>query len=142
MYDARVIADYVIAYYEKADWCISNLKLQKVLYFLQAEYLVSTGNKLFDDEIEAWGIGPVIPSVYREYKIFGGASIPAFNKKMPWIAYDDCKIINPMLDHLKDLSSTYLTQVTIHQRPWIRNYSSYETRIIPVNEIREYFMED
>ena len=61
---------------------------------------------------------------------------------MPWIAHDDAEIINPMLDHLKDLSSTYLTQVTIHQKPWIRNYSSYETRIIPVNEIRDYFKED
>ena len=46
MYDARTIADYVISYYEKTDWVISNLKLQKVLYFLQAQYLVSYNKKL------------------------------------------------------------------------------------------------
>ena len=142
MYDARTIADYVIAYYEKTDWVVSNLKLQKVLYFLQAQYLVSCNKKLFDDEIEAWGFGPVVPSVYHEYKIFGSASIPGFNKKMPRIAKEDAVIINEMLEHLRNMSSTYLTQLTIRQTPWIRNYSSYCTRTIPAIEIRDYFKED
>lgn len=142
MYDARKIADYVITYYDKTDWVISNLKLQKVLYFLQAQYLVSTGNKLFEDEIEAWDFGPVVPSVYHEYKIFGSACIPGFNKKMPCIASDDKVIVDTMLERLRNLSSTYLTQVTIRQNPWMRNYSSYCTRVIPTNEIRDYFKED
>ena len=118
------------------------MKLQKVLYFLQAQYLVSYNKKLFDDEIEAWGFGPVVPSVYHEYKIFGSASIPGFNKKMPRIAKEDAVIINEMLEHLRNMSSTYLTQITIHQTPWIRNYSSYCTRTIPAIEIRDYFKED
>lgn len=142
MYDARTIADYVIAYYERTDWVISNLKLQKVLYFLQAQYLVSYNKRLFDDEIEAWGIGPVVPSVYQEYKIFGSASIPGFNKQMPRIVKEDAILIDEMLERLRNMSSTYLTQITIRQTPWIRNYSSYCTRIIPVVEIRDYFKED
>lgn len=142
MYDARKIADYVICYYENSGGLVSNLKLQKILYFLQAEYLVVKGKRLFEDEIEAWGCGPIIPSVYKEYSMFGSASIPGFNKTMPTISVDDILIINPILEKLRDMSSTYLTQITLHQTPWIRNYSNCITRRIPVEEIREFFMED
>lgn len=141
MYDARVIAKYIIGYYANIDWSISNLKLQKVLYFLQAQYLVTHDKKLFDDEIEAWGMGPVVPSVYREYSMFGGASIPCFNKEMPVIRGDDAALIDDMLEKLKDLSSAYLTQIVIHQKPWMQNFSEFCTRIIPAEEIRDYFME-
>lgn len=142
MYDARTIADYVITYYDKTDWVISNLKLQKVLYFLQAQHLVSTDKKLFEDEIEAWDFGPVVPEVYREYAIFGGASIPGFMKQMPHIAKDDARIINPMLDKLRNYSATDLTQLTLNQNPWLRNHSKYSSRVIPANEIKEFFKED
>ena len=47
---------------------ITNLKLQKVLYFVQAYYLAKLNRPLFPDNIEAWEYGPVIPSVYRKYK--------------------------------------------------------------------------
>jgi uncharacterized phage-associated protein len=142
MYDVRTIADYVVTYYDKNDWMISNLKLQKVLYFLQAQYLVSTDEKLFEDEIEAWNFGPVVPAVYNQYAVYGNSPIPAFNKKIPRISRDDAKIINPMLGHLRNYSSTYLTNVTIKQKPWLKNYSECGSKIIPANEIRDYFMED
>ena len=47
---------------------ITNLKLQKVLYFAQAYYLAKLNRALFSDKIEAWKYGPVIPGVYKRYK--------------------------------------------------------------------------
>lgn len=142
MYDVLTITDYVIAYYKNADSVVSNLKLQKILYFLQAAFLIEMDKPLFDSDIEAWSFGPVVPSVYNKFKIFGGASIPDINIEMPVILEKDSEIIDGLLDRVKDLSSTILTQITLHQTPWIRNYSKYSHRIIPNAEIKEYFMED
>ena len=51
---------------------ISNLKLQKLLYYAQGVTLALTGKPLFSDPIEAWQHGPVVPSVYRLYKVAAG----------------------------------------------------------------------
>lgn len=49
---------------------ISNLKLQKLVYYAQAWYLGIYGTSLFEEDFEAWVHGPVIPALYREYKEF------------------------------------------------------------------------
>lgn len=46
---------------------ISNLKLQKLLYFSWLEYYRRNGTPLFEEEFEAWKYGPVVPSVYYDY---------------------------------------------------------------------------
>ena len=47
---------------------MTNLKLQKMIYLVYAEYLEKTGKKLFKDDIIAFKYGPVVPSVYEYYK--------------------------------------------------------------------------
>lgn len=54
---------------------ISNLKLQKILYLIQAYSLIQTKRPCFSEDIEAWDFGPVIPDVYRKYKQFGSTDI-------------------------------------------------------------------
>lgn len=47
---------------------LTNLKLQKVLYYIWRDYYEKTGKRLFeDDHFQAWMYGPVVPSVYYEY---------------------------------------------------------------------------
>ena len=79
MYSALSVAHYIISYCDAHGNGISNLKLQKILYFVQAEFLVSTpGNRpCFKEQIEAWDFGPVVPIVYHLYKLFGSSVIPA-----------------------------------------------------------------
>lgn len=50
---------------------MTNMKLQKMLYYQQGFHLAYFGTPLFDEEIEAWMYGPVVPSVYDEYKSYG-----------------------------------------------------------------------
>lgn len=52
------------------------LKLQKLLYLCQAEYLMKSGELLFTDDIEAWKYGPVVRSVYKTYQVFEDTPIP------------------------------------------------------------------
>lgn len=81
MYDALTVAEYVIKYSTLSGMPVSNLRLQKVLYFIQAEFMVSTNSECFNDRIEAWDLGPVVPTVYRKYKVFGASSIPIDSSK-------------------------------------------------------------
>jgi uncharacterized phage-associated protein len=47
---------------------VTTVKLQKLIYYCQAWHLVRTDSALFDDRIEAWPQGPVVPSIYRKHR--------------------------------------------------------------------------
>ena len=74
MYTAMEIARYVINKCTVEGHPISNLQLQKILYYIQKEFL-DNGMPAFEDEIEAWQFGPVVPQVYRQYCGFGSMPI-------------------------------------------------------------------
>ena len=65
---ASEIAKYTIASFQAKNKEISNLKLQKLLYYAQAWQLALYARPLFREPIEAWVHGPVVPGVFREYK--------------------------------------------------------------------------
>lgn len=74
-YSALTIANYVIYFAKERQLEINNLKLQKILYFIQSRFLVEEGHSIFKDQIEKWKLGPVIPSVYHEFKGYGRSQI-------------------------------------------------------------------
>ena len=60
---------------------ISPMKLQKILYFLASEYYKETGGKpLFPELFQAWKFGPVLYSVYSEFKNNGSSPISNYGK--------------------------------------------------------------
>jgi uncharacterized phage-associated protein len=65
------MAKYVIAFFLNKGDLITNKKLQKLLYYIQAWNLVYFDDQLLDETPEAWVHEPVYPSVYREFKRFG-----------------------------------------------------------------------
>ena len=74
MIDAMDVAKWFVAYSEtdeSGEAGLTNLKLQKLLYFAQTRYFVLTGTPLFENEMQAWAHGPVIPDVYHSFKSFG-----------------------------------------------------------------------
>lgn len=75
IYQAMDIARYVLNKCTNENHPISNLQLQKILYFLQREYLAEQGRPLFADDIQAWQFGPVVPEVYYQYCGFGSRTI-------------------------------------------------------------------
>jgi uncharacterized phage-associated protein len=83
-YSAIEVARWILR--EAADQCIaiSHMQLQKMLYYAQGYLLGMSGETLFNDAIEAWKHGPVVPSVYAEYKKYGGKMIePPSNVVIP-----------------------------------------------------------
>lgn len=70
------LADFLVCYFNKQGIPLSNLKLQKVLYYIQAWHLVYfEGNPLFEEQPEAWVNGPVYRDVYQHYKGYGDQPI-------------------------------------------------------------------
>ena len=61
---ALKLADYVVNYCNKHNKKISNIVLQKYLYFIQGYYLAVFHKPLFGDKLEKWEYGPAVPYVY------------------------------------------------------------------------------
>lgn len=64
----KSFAEYLILLFSDAGESITNKKLQKILYYIQAWHLVYFESQLFDETPEAWVHGPVYPTVYTIYK--------------------------------------------------------------------------
>ncbi|WP_304094730.1 Panacea domain-containing protein [Phascolarctobacterium succinatutens] len=75
MYDALEIAKYIISKCFKEGVPVTNLRLQKLLYFIQVESYKVYGKQLFNNDIAAWQFGPVVPDVYYKYSVYAGMPI-------------------------------------------------------------------
>jgi uncharacterized phage-associated protein len=141
--DVRLVADYFIqqdALREEPD--VTPMKLQKLLYFAQANYLASTGERLFNENVEAYEHGPV---VHREWQRHPGRQIIAAESQANFASDDVVPTdVESFLDQVwlryKDCSATTLRNITHRQDPWRKNYSEGSYRpIIPDAEMAEYF---
>ncbi len=156
MYNVLDVCRYVINYSNDKDYGISNLKLQKVLYFIQAYFLISTPEQCFRERIEAWDFGPVVPEAYREYKQFGSSNIPnvSYYVEMDFddfwkskvkkyrsevISDGDKRRIEAVVDRFSDYSATDLVGITHNQAPWMDAYVPNRNNEITPQAIKEYF---
>lgn len=76
-YDARSVANLLLSAMGGRGLAVSNLPLQKLLYFAHGIMLTRHGVPLVDGYFEAWEFGPVHPLVYGSFKAFGSDSITA-----------------------------------------------------------------
>lgn len=156
VYKALDIARYIINYSNKMNYGVSNLKLQKLLYFVQADFLANTEEKepCFIEEIEAWGFGPVVPCVYHEFKQYAANNIPSvteyFERGDSWkivkkhfnsetISISVRERINNIIDGFSEYSANALVAITHNQAPWKKVYKAGFNNVISKNSIREYF---
>lgn len=140
MYSVFDIAEYVIKRCNEQGKSISNLKLQKILYFIQAEFLVRTGEPIFEEPIEAWDFGPVVSCVYRKYRVFGGANIPYYDDGRGFPFESSAKsVLDEIIDSCADLSASKLVEMTHKQAPWKDAYVPLVSNIISTDSIKKYF---
>ena len=74
-YETAAIANWFLDRAERDGVQLSPMKLQKLIYFAHGWFLALTGNPLIDEHPQAWEYGPVIPSIYHEFKNFGRGAI-------------------------------------------------------------------
>jgi uncharacterized phage-associated protein len=122
---------------EDAGDLISNLKLQKLLYYAQGFNLALYDEPLFPESIEAWTHGPVVPEVYHEYKDFGSNAIP-MPSNVDFSKYDEQTIdlLNEVYSVYGQFSAWKLRNMTHDEEPW-KNANLGD--IITLNSMKKYF---
>lgn len=110
-YAAIDVAHYVIDKCSRNGSPVSNLHLQKILYFLQKFWLKELKCPLFDDEIEAWPFGPVVPNVYYNYCSYGALKITEEYDDIP-IYQDDYENIDKIVKDKSDYDPWNLVKET------------------------------
>lgn len=132
------IAKWLIAYnnsQESADR-LTDLKLQKLLYYAQGTAIKYTGKPLFNENLVAWDLGPVVPEVYNRYKQYGKNPIDE-PITMPNFGDNDVEVI------LKDVHEDYgqysafkLVEMTHNETPW---KETPKNNVISLDKMREFF---
>lgn len=123
---------------QKEDF-LTNMKLNKLMYYAQAWCLVRYGKPLFKETICAWKHGPVIPRVYNIYKPF--ISQPITIMKDPSYIYslsqeEEEILIDVMLNYGKLTASALVNKTHVPGGPWEQTEQMKE---IPQELIKAYF---
>lgn len=74
-FDGRAVANYVLDFCEAKNRAISPFSLQKIVYFCHVWTLIEKNIPLIKHPFEAWEHGPVLPYLYRDFKVFGDRRI-------------------------------------------------------------------
>ena len=116
---------------------VTNLKLQKLLYYAQGYNLALYDEPLFDEDIENWSHGTVVPCVYHEFKCFGKKII------VPNPNFDMSKFSKQVKDVLEIVCSDYakfpalkLRQMTHKESPW---KNTQRDEVITKESIKSFF---
>ena len=118
------VAKYICT---KAEWGVSNLKLQKVMYLTQMIYMGKKNGeiKLFDGVFQAWEYGPVEPYLYHKLKRSGSNAIDYEFPHAKLFKEDDRRrdTMDRVCDHFLPMSEWDLIDITHwEQGAWARNY--------------------
>src|SRR6266849_90529 len=81
-HDVRGIANFVLDLADERGQSVSNLSINKIVFFLHAYFLAQFGRPLISAKIEAWDYGPVFRELYREFKSFGDKPIAGLAHKI------------------------------------------------------------
>ena len=159
MYSAMDIARYIINFCIDIGNPISNLKLQKILYYVQAAFMLEECEPCFNEEIIKWRHGPVVINVYKSYQRFIGGTINErqekyidyeytnnFHVKIVTKTFDadiikerHRKLINKVVLCLIGMGDWDLVQKTQEEDPYI---NTEKDEIITLASIYAYFNKD
>lgn len=139
MYRAVDLANYIVDKCIKDNTPITNLQLQRILYFVQKDFL-KRGSPAFSDYIEAWGVGPVVPNVYFCFCGFGAMPILFIPRDAVPNLSTDKNIIDNIVENKRSLTPWEIAKETSKiTGAWSKVYDNGKgsQRIIPVDLIKE-----
>lgn len=115
---------------------LTNLKLQKLLYYAQGCYLALYDKPLFKEPILAWGYSPVVESVYDTYKHNRYDGIKEFEAPVKNFTETEESVLTQTYEAFGQYSAWKLVDMTHNETPW---KSTPRGEVIVVDEIRQYF---
>ena len=146
MYDALTIAKWFVAWTEtdeSGEAAVSNMKLQKLLYYAQGHHLGMGKGPLFRDRIEAWDHGPVVPSVYHTFKNFESRPLELSPEDpFDWSDVDEetTQLLLDVWDTYGGIAAWKLRNMTHGEAPWENAYRAGELHVaIPQESLERHF---
>lgn len=121
MASAHDVADFFLSLQdEEAGDVISNLKLQKLLYYAQGYHLAAFGCPLFPEKVRKWQHGPVVKEIYHAFSDYGSGGIPepsSLNEN----AFDEEQVsfLNEIYRIFGQYSAWKLRNMTHEEPPWV-----------------------
>ena len=115
---AAKVADYILCWANEKGKTVSNLELQKFVYYVQAWYLAVYDEPLFDDRLEAWVHGPVQPELWRKYKDCSWHPIDVV-PKCPKYTEEIEGHINRVMEVYSKYNGFDLENIVHHEDPWM-----------------------
>ncbi len=99
---------------------LTHLRLQKLLYYVQAWHLAAFGKPMFRERIEAWANGPVVAEVWPHFKAHGFTSIlPEETELSSDLNRDQQAFIKSIWDKYNLYSAIQLSRMTHNESPWL-----------------------
>ncbi|HAS27968.1 MAG TPA: hypothetical protein DCR59_02070 [Dehalococcoidia bacterium] len=119
---------------------ISNMKLQKLVYYAQGLHLAMYDKPLFDDVIEAWTYGPVIHALYNNYKGNGDKAIPKPDSiNLSIYSTEVRSLLDDIYVSLGQFSAWKLATMTHEESPWVNAYRQSPGTTITQLEMKNFF---
>jgi uncharacterized phage-associated protein len=121
MVSALDVARYLIrlgASGDEPDY-LSQLRVQKLLYYTQGWALATLGRPLFCESIQAWNYGPVVDTVWRQLKKYDSRGIQPNEAGAPeGVSNADKSFIKSVWEQYKVHSAIGLMKMTHDEAPW------------------------
>lgn len=151
--DGRAVANFVLDFCDARGRRVTNLSLQKLVFFCHAWSLVKLGKPLIRHKFEAWQFGPVLQYLYREFKAYDSSPIVSRAKRIDpssgerrVVEYNlDMQtesLLSSVLSFYADLSAGALVELThVQDGPWDRVWN-HTGKLNPGMKIEEDAIED
>ena len=119
--NVKDVAQYIVNYFIQMNKPVTNLKLQKLLYFSWIDYFICKREYLFKEHFEAWVLGPVVPEAYYEFCAYGADLIFRFKDvKLSGVNID---VLNAILLKYADVSPyTLVDKSHVKGGAWAETY--------------------
>lgn len=147
MFSTNQIANYILWSVSQLDDPITNLRLQKLVYYAQAWHLALYDKPLFDAPIEARERGSIQPDLWERFKEAEWRPVnctPYFDGEKPDLPIETKEHLDEVMDVFLGYSSVNLETMIQNETPWKNAWSGTEkdqdrVGIISHEDMREFY---
>jgi uncharacterized phage-associated protein len=155
-YKAKAIANFFLDCAKRDGEALTQMKLQKLVYFAHGWHLALVGTPLIDERVQAWDFGPVVRTLYDEFKRYGRDPVTehaiSIDDEMrfyqPIVAESDKEtrlLLNRVWKVYKRLSAYQMSNLTHRDgTPWKQIYSAnlgIRNVVIDDENIKQHFLQ-
>ncbi len=116
---------------------MSNMKLQKMLYYQQGFHLAYFNEPLFEEDIEAWMYGPVVPCVYERFKKSGSKGLEPFAEEIALNNIEEV-LFDEVYSVYGAFSARGLMNMTHQESPWLTTTPGVGN-VISTDKLTQFF---